>query len=122
MTDARLLRGWAGFKTMAKINAASPPDPSSVWHRVSSVVAQTLTDLILNWCLPVPRDLYGVHSDDHTLIVGIDSNGNDLVLQGFNYRGVIPGLVESCLKVHRLENPDCLVGVLDVKSGQMDWS
>jgi hypothetical protein len=104
-------------QTLTARNAESP----SLWHRISSAAAQVLTEMIFRWCFPMPRGLYGTHSDDHTLIVGIDPNGNDLVLQGFNYT-VIPGLIQNCVKTHRMENPDYFVGVLDLRTGEVDWS
>jgi hypothetical protein len=110
------------FTHMEQIATASAPAAPPFWYRIRSTVVEALTEVILGWGGLLSRRLYGLHSDDHTLIAGIDPNGNEVVLQGFNHRFMLPCLVESCLKTHRLENPDYLVGVLDLRTGKMDWS
>lgn len=67
------------------------------------------------------REFYYLHTDDHTRIIGINPEGKEVALQGFNQPHV-PGLIEKCLETHRIEHPDLLVVVVDLKTGQVDWS
>lgn len=94
----------------------------SRWAHFSSIVAEVITDVLLSWKFPVLGTCHPVSPRDHTRIIGIDEEGNEVVLQGFHATTLIPGFVQSCVKILRWEHPELLIGVLDRTTGEMDWS
>jgi hypothetical protein len=68
------------------------------------------------------REFHSTHSDDHTRIVGISPEGEEIALQGFNRPALVKGLIESCTTLHRLENPTYLVARVNTATGEVNWA
>lgn len=70
----------------------------------------------------IVRKFYHLHWNDRVRIIGIDPDGREVPLQGFKQASMPPGLVVKCLETHRIEQPDLLVVVVDLRTGEVNFS